>query len=59
MRIEDYCICLNPVCVIDPKFHAMARDNLRHHQNKCLIDTFDNIYQNLFDQPNLSYPFQI
>lgn len=55
--IGDYCICLNPVCVIEPKYHILAKDALKHNKNTCDIVSFENIYQNLFDKPNLNYPY--
>lgn len=56
--IEDYLVCVNPICKVHPKVCASVQETLNH--NSCRIIKFSEVYQNVIDdEPELEKLFKI
>lgn len=49
--INDYLVCVNPVCLVQPKVSASVSDSLNH--TSCRLVKFEEVHKNVIDDEQI------
>lgn len=44
--MQDYCVCVDPLCAEMPKFFITPKDTLKHSDHQAYIKSFEEIHKN-------------